>query len=70
MYKELGAWNSKEIMASVIVGSTILMGGRAAEALAFAQRSTGAQGDILQATEIATNMRRLSPQEYAQVSTK
>ncbi|MBA3005867.1 MAG: ATP-dependent zinc metalloprotease FtsH [Proteobacteria bacterium] len=35
---------------------TILMGGRAAEALAFAQRSTGAQGDILQATEIATNM--------------
>lgn len=35
---------------------TILMGGRAAEALAFNQRSTGAQGDILQATEIATNM--------------
>lgn len=25
MYKELGAWNSKEIMASVIVGSTILI---------------------------------------------
>jgi len=35
---------------------TILMGGRAAEALAFNQRSTGAQGDIMQATEIATNM--------------
>ncbi|MBU0664784.1 MAG: ATP-dependent zinc metalloprotease FtsH [Proteobacteria bacterium] len=35
---------------------TILMGGRAAENLAFDQRSTGAQGDILQATEIATNM--------------
>ncbi|KAF0188110.1 MAG: ATP-dependent metalloprotease [Desulfobulbaceae bacterium] len=35
---------------------TILMGGRAAEEIAFNQRSTGAQGDILQATEIATNM--------------
>jgi cell division protease FtsH len=35
---------------------TILMGGRAAEDIAFHQRSTGAQGDILQATEIATNM--------------
>lgn len=35
---------------------TILMGGRAAEDLAYNQRSTGAQGDILQATEIATNM--------------
>ena len=35
---------------------TILMGGRAAEDIAFKQRSTGAQGDILQATEIATNM--------------
>lgn len=35
---------------------TILMGGRAAEDIAFRQRSTGAQGDILQATEIATNM--------------
>lgn len=35
---------------------TILMGGRAAEDIAFSQRSTGAQGDILQATEIATNM--------------
>jgi cell division protease FtsH len=35
---------------------TILMGGRAAEDIAFNQRSTGAQGDILQATEIATNM--------------
>ncbi|MBW6521579.1 MAG: ATP-dependent zinc metalloprotease FtsH [Desulfoarculaceae bacterium] len=35
---------------------TILMGGRAAEDIALNQRSTGAQGDILQATEIATNM--------------
>lgn len=35
---------------------TILMGGRAAEDIAFTQRSTGAHGDILQATEIATNM--------------
>jgi cell division protease FtsH len=32
------------------------MGGRAAEDIAFNQRSTGAQSDILQATEIATNM--------------
>jgi len=35
---------------------TILMGGRAAEEIAFHQRTTGAQGDIIQATEIATNM--------------
>jgi cell division protease FtsH len=35
---------------------TILMGGRAAEEIAFQQRTTGAQGDILQATELATNM--------------
>ncbi len=35
---------------------TILMGGRAAEKIVFNQRSTGAQGDILQATDIATNM--------------
>jgi cell division protease FtsH len=35
---------------------TILMGGRAAEELAFHSRTTGAQGDIAQATEIATNM--------------
>jgi len=35
---------------------TILMGGRAAEEIAFQQRTTGAQGDIVQATEIATNM--------------
>jgi cell division protease FtsH len=34
----------------------ILMGGRAAEEIAFQQRTTGAQGDIIQATEIATNM--------------
>lgn len=35
---------------------TILMGGRAAEEIAFQERTTGAQGDIVQATEIATNM--------------
>jgi cell division protease FtsH len=35
---------------------TILMGGRAAEEIAFSQRTTGAQGDIVQATEIATSM--------------
>ncbi|MEN8198453.1 MAG: ATP-dependent zinc metalloprotease FtsH [Thermodesulfobacteriota bacterium] len=35
---------------------SILMGGRAAEEIAFQQRTTGAQGDIVQATEIATNM--------------
>lgn len=35
---------------------TILMGGRAAEQIAFFQKTTGAQGDIAQATEIATNM--------------
>ncbi len=35
---------------------TTLMGGRAAEFIAFEQRTTGAQGDIVQATEIATNM--------------
>lgn len=34
----------------------ILMGGRAAEEIAFQQKTTGAQGDIVQATEIATNM--------------
>ncbi len=32
------------------------MGGRAAEELAFQERTTGAQGDIAQATELATNM--------------
>ncbi len=35
---------------------TILMGGRAAEQIAFFQKTTGAQGDIAQATEIATSM--------------
>ncbi len=35
---------------------TILMGGRAAEEIAFSQKTTGAQGDIVQATEIATSM--------------
>lgn len=35
---------------------TILMGGRAAEEIAFQQRTTGSQGDIAQATSIATNM--------------
>ena len=32
------------------------MAGRAAEEIAFQQRTTGAQGDIVQATELATNM--------------
>ncbi len=51
---------------------TILMGGRAAEKIVFNQRTTGAQGDILQATEIATNMickwgmsENLGPQAFA-----
>ena len=44
---------SYEYLKSRIV---ILMGGRAAEEIAFHQRTTGAQGDIIQATEIATNM--------------
>ncbi len=35
---------------------TILMGGRAAEQIAFYQKTTGAQRDIAQATEIATSM--------------
>ena len=35
---------------------TILMGGRAAEELAFKRKTTGAQGDIMQATEIASSM--------------
>ncbi len=34
----------------------ILMAGRAAEKIAFQQRTTGSQGDIAHATEIATNM--------------
>ncbi|BCO09605.1 ATP-dependent zinc metalloprotease FtsH [Desulfolithobacter dissulfuricans] len=35
---------------------TIFMGGRAAEEIIFGQRSTGAQDDLLQSTEIATSM--------------
>ncbi len=35
---------------------TIFMGGRAAEEIVFGQRSTGAQDDLLQSTEIATSM--------------
>ncbi len=35
---------------------TVLMGGRAAEELVFNQQTTGAQGDLLTATRIATDM--------------
>jgi cell division protease FtsH len=44
---------SKEYLRSKII---VLMGGRAAEELIFAQQSTGAQGDLLAATQIATDM--------------
>lgn len=49
-----------------------LMGGRAAEEIIFAQRTTGAQGDLLTATRIASDMvckwgmsDRLGPQAFA-----
>ncbi len=49
----------------------VLMGGRAAEELVFKQQTTGAQGDLLTATQIATNMickwgmsKKLGPQTY------
>ncbi len=44
---------SKEYLRSKII---VLMGGRAAEALIFDQQTTGAQGDLLTATRIATDM--------------
>jgi cell division protease FtsH len=44
---------SKQYFISKII---VLMGGRAAEELVFKQQTTGAQGDLLAATRIATNM--------------
>jgi cell division protease FtsH len=44
---------SKEYLRSKI---TVLMGGRAAEELIFKQQTTGSQGDLLTATQIATDM--------------
>ncbi len=44
---------SKQYLLSKII---VLMGGRAAEELVFKQQTTGAQGDLLTATQIATDM--------------
>ena len=44
---------SKEYLRSKII---VLMGGRAAEELMFNQQTTGAQGDLFTATQIATDM--------------
>ncbi|MBU1058067.1 MAG: ATP-dependent zinc metalloprotease FtsH [Proteobacteria bacterium] len=44
---------SKEYLRSKII---VLMGGRAAEELIFKQQTTGAQGDLRTATQIATDM--------------
>jgi cell division protease FtsH len=44
---------SKQYLISKII---VLMGGRAAEELVFNQQTTGAQGDLLAATRIATDM--------------
>jgi len=44
---------SKEYLRSRII---VLMGGRAAEELMFKQQTTGAQGDLLTSTQIATDM--------------
>jgi cell division protease FtsH len=63
---------SKEYLRSKII---VLMGGRAAEELVFKQQTTGAQGDLLTATQIATDMickwgmsNTLGPQAYAMES--
>lgn len=60
---------SKEYLRSKII---VLMGGRAAEELIFKQQTTGAQGDLLTATQIATDMickwgmsNTMGPQAYA-----
>lgn len=60
---------SKEYLRTKII---VLMGGRAAEELVFKQQTTGAQGDLLTATQIATNMickwgmsETLGPQTYS-----
>jgi len=44
---------SKQYLLSKII---VLMGGRAAEEIVFKQQTTGAQGDLLTATRIATDM--------------
>lgn len=63
---------SKEYLRTKII---VLMGGRAAEELIFNQQTTGAQGDLLTATQIATDMvckwgmsNSLGPQAYAMES--
>lgn len=60
---------TKEYLRSKII---VLMGGRAAEELMFNQRTTGAQGDLFTATQIAADMickwgmsETLGPQVYA-----
>ncbi len=60
---------SKEYLRSKII---VLMGGRAAEELMFNQQTTGAQGDLLTATKIATDMickwgmsKTLGPQSFS-----
>ena len=60
---------SKEYLRTKII---VLMGGRAAEELVFKQQTTGAQGDLLTATQIATDMickwgmsKTLGPQAYS-----
>jgi cell division protease FtsH len=60
---------SKEYLRTKII---VLMGGRAAEEIIFNQQTTGAQGDLLTATQIATDMickwgmsNTLGPQAYA-----
>ena len=60
---------SKEYLRTKII---VLMGGRAAEELMFKQQTTGAQGDLLTATKIATDMvcrwgmsKTLGPQTFA-----
>ena len=60
---------SKQYLLSKII---VLMGGRAAEELVFQQQTTGAQGDLLTATQIATDMickwgmsATLGPQTYS-----
>ncbi|WP_310598586.1 ATP-dependent zinc metalloprotease FtsH [Desulfobulbus sp.] len=59
---------SKQYLRSKII---VLMGGRAAEELIFKQQTTGSQGDLLTATQLATNMvckwgmsRNLGPQVF------
>ncbi len=62
------AYSRQYLLSKIIV----LMGGRAAEELVFQQQTTGAQGDLLTATKIATDMicrwgmgTTLGPQAYS-----